>query len=218
MKLCIVTFLGVLLATTAGCAAETPEIAEGDGETTTQDLAAAPQGAKIASVIANGSGCPAGTWEAELAPDGVSLAVHFRAYSASVTPGQSVAVASCIVAIDLIPPAGYEYAVNSFVYTGFVDLDSAGMRATQTAKYYFSGNPLPAKELRTDMNGPYDSAYVFTDRVDARDLVWSSCAVSRRLQSQSRLIVQNNARHDGTGGALINSELVFRYGLSWRRC
>ena len=73
------------------------------------------------------------------------------------------------------------------------------MRASQTAKYYFQGNPLPATEKRSDMGGPYDSSYVFTDNVGIADQVWSPCGAQRTLNAQTRITVQNNPQRTGSG-------------------
>ena len=45
-----------------------------------------PSGAYFASVTANGTGCPAGTWDAAISPDGKAFTVTFASYEAIVNP------------------------------------------------------------------------------------------------------------------------------------
>ena len=49
------------------------------------------------------------------------------------------------------------------------------MTARPTAKYYFSGNPVPAREIRSDMIGPFDDEVVerrtFTAEVHVKGTV-----------------------------------------------
>ena len=182
-----------------------------------------PSGAYFASITANGSGCPAGTWGADISPDGKAFTVTFSSYEALVNPGQALAVKDCSLGINLKSPEGYSFSVSSFHYQGYAILDQPGMTARQTAKYYFMGNPVPASELRTDMNGPYDDSYTFSDTIGVTDLVWSPCGAERTLNAQTRIVLQNNAQRSGAGYLNTTSvdgevKTVFRFGLSWRRC
>jgi hypothetical protein len=182
-----------------------------------------PSGAYFASVTANGSGCPAGSWEAGISDDGQAFTVTFSGYEAVVEPGAAFSIKDCALAIDLKTPEGFSFSVSSFHYQGYAILDQPGMTAKQTAKYYFMGNPVPARELRSDMNGPYDSSYVFSDQIGVADLVWSPCGATRRLNAQTRLVLQNNAQKTGSGYLNTTSvdgevKTVFRFGLAWKQC
>ena len=182
-----------------------------------------PSGAYFASVTANGSGCPAGTWDAAISDDGKAFTVTFSSYEAIVEPGQSFSIKDCSLAIDLKTPNGLSFSISSFHYQGYAILDQPCMTARQTAKYYFMGNPVPARELRSDMVGPYDNSYVFSDQIGIVDLVWSPCGTQRRLNAQTRLVLQNNRTKSGSGYLNTTSvdgevKTVFRFGLSWRTC
>jgi len=214
----------VLAAVAAGCASSPAT----DLDTQSQDLGRAvdvpnPSGAYVARITANGSGCPAGTWNAAISEDGRAFTVSFSGYEAVLEPGQSFAVRDCQLSLDLRSPEGFSFSVSSFHYQGYALLDQPGMSARQTAKYYFQGNPVPATEQRTEMSGPHDASYTFSDEIGFSDLVWSPCGASRTLQAQTRIVAQNNA--EKTGAAYVNTtsvdgeiETVLRFGLSWRRC
>jgi hypothetical protein len=218
--LCIVGFVGAALA---GCAADgSPEDASDD--VTSEALGSSvsvpnPSGAYFASVIANGTGCPAGTWNAEISPDGKQFSVSFDAYDAVIGEGQALALKDCMLMIDLKTPRGLSFAVERFHWDGFANLDEAGMSAAFRPKYYFQGNPVPAREDRSDITGPIHEAVLFDDPIDAADLVWSPCGLSRRLNVQSRLLLQNNPAKTGTGSMNIDGgKLKLRWDIAWRHC
>ena len=228
MKLSLITssslFALVALAAT-GCASA-PASAE---EAATDEALGSgitvpnPSGDYVASVIANGTGCPAGTWDATISPDGHEFKVTFSQYEVFISPGQALQIKDCTLMIDLRSPAGLSFAVTDFAYQGYALLDSPGMIARQTARYYFSGNPLPARTNYTDMPGPYNDAYLFQDEILTADLVWSPCGPSRRLNAQTRLVVQNNPQKSGSGYVNTdtvdaNVSMIFRWNLSWRQC
>src|SRR6185436_3537723 len=140
-----------------------------------------PNGAYFASVTANGSGCPAGTWDAAISSDGQTFTLRFSQYETTIDPGQAIAIKDCQLQIKLHSPQGLSYSVSSFYYSGYAFLDQEGMTAAQTAKYYFQGNPVAASENRSDLVGPLDKEYVFNDSIGTGDMVWSQCGVDRDL-------------------------------------
>src|SRR4051812_22208688 len=125
----------------AGCADTTEEsVDEGTAELAGIGVPN-PSGAYFAAVRANGSGCPKGSYDANISPDGQTFTVTFNAFEGSVEAGQSLAVKDCNLSIDLQSPQGLSFTVSSFLYQGYALLTEPGMSARQTAKYYFMGNP-----------------------------------------------------------------------------
>ncbi len=220
----VFSLVAALATGISGCAADTAE----DMDQSTQALGQTinvpnPSGAYFASVTANGTGCPAGSWDAGISDDGKAFTLTFSGYEAIVEPGTAFSIKDCALSIDLKTPEGFSFSVSSFHYQGYTILDQSGMTAKQTAKYYFMGNPVPARELRSDMSGPYDDSYLFSDQIGIADLVWSPCGASRKLNAQTRLVLQNNRQKTGSGYLNTTSvdgevKTVFRFGLSWRQC
>jgi hypothetical protein len=214
----------VSCAALGGCAADSSDPADEANATTASELGSGiqvpnPSGAYFVNVTANGMGCPAGTWDASISADGKDLDVLFSRYEAVVNPGQSIAISDCQISIDLRSPQGLSFAVKSFDFNGYASLDKAAMRGGVTAKYYFQGNPLPAKEKRLDIVGPYDNSVVFADDIDVADLVWSPCGTSRRLNAQTRVWLNNDASRSGSGSIELDShEMRMRFDLAWRHC
>jgi hypothetical protein len=222
------SLVALACAFTVGCAADSDgqdpaeEIGEATGELGSAVSVPNPSGAYFASISANGSGCPAGTWDAAISDDGKAFTVTFSGYEAVVDPGVAFQIKDCNLAIDLKTPTGYSFSVNKFHYQGYAILDQAGMTARQSAKYYFMGQPV-TPELYSDMKGPYDDSYVFSDAIGITDLVWSPCGAQRRLNAQTRLVLRNNSRKTGSGYLNTTSvdgevKTVFQFGLTWKKC
>jgi hypothetical protein len=211
----------------SGCAANS-DTANDDMGGTSEALGSTinvpnPSGIYVASITANGTGCPAGTWDAAISPDGKAFTVTFSNYEAMVDPGQAFSIKDCTLGIDLKTPSGLSFAVTSFAYQGYSLLDSPGMNARQSAKYYFMGNPVPGVEQVSNMDGPYDDSYLFNDDVAVASLVWSPCGTTRRLNALTRLVLRNNA--DKSGSGYLNTSTAdgeihhgFTFGLSWKTC
>jgi Domain of unknown function (DUF4360) len=180
-----------------------------------------PNGSYFASVTANGTGCPVGSWDASIAADGQTFTVRFSAYEASVNPGILLSVKDCQLAINLHSPQGLSYSVGEIFYSGYAFLDRAGMTGRQTAKYYFQGNPVASSDGRSTLTGPKDDAYTFNDNVGIADLVWSKCGVDRNLNVQTRLTLQNDAAKSGTGylnTSAVDGSISLKFRLFWKTC
>jgi hypothetical protein len=209
----------------SGCAAGTTPSDDEIGDSTqalgqTIDVPN-PSGVYFAAVTANGTGCPAGSWDAAISDDGRAFTVTFSSYEAIVEPGKSFVIKDCQLGIDLKTPGGFSFAISAFHYSGYAILDSDGMSAKQTAKYYFMGNPTGSQENAREMTGPYDDSFLFSDEVPSAQLVWSPCGTTRRLNAQTRLILRNNVSKTGSGylnNTSADGEMVFTFQLAWRHC
>lgn len=203
----------------AGCAAdEVAEVAE--VESKTQELVTQNE-TVFASVWANGTGCPEGSWNTEISPDGKVFTTTFSEYTTSVDQNSSTSIKDCQLSIKLRSPGGLSYAVSTFSYSGYAFLDP-NVSARVSARYYFQGNSLGPDSNRQTLWGPYDNSYVFEDNIQTKDWVWSPCGAERDLNIQTRLIMQNgDPRGNGYANlaaidARAETKLVVK--LSWRTC
>lgn len=200
-----------------GCAS-TDSTIEGASEPLT--LAAA-QG--VTEVEANGTGCPRGTWSADVAEDGSGFSIVFDNYEASVAESTALDAADCNLSTTLHVPSGVSYAVQSFSYEGYATLDD-GVQARYSAKYYFQGDPQAGREVQSDRTGPYDDAFTYSDELETADVVWSPCGVDRTLNVQTRMVVTNNSEKSGRGSVRLDSAQESRSGgavilrLNYRPC
>lgn len=207
----------------AGCSPATGSGFAGDDvASTAQEITVPdPNGAYFANVVANGTGCPRDTWTVDVDPSGQTFTLTFSAYDASVEPGQVISIKDCQIGVKLHSPNGLSWAVDDFYYSGYAFLSASGMIGTQTAGYYFQGNPIDSTKERTDLVGPYDDDFVFADEINIPDLVWSACGTDRMLNIPTRLIVRNNAAKSGTGymnTLAVDGSVQLVFNLRWRSC
>ncbi|MEU6790795.1 DUF4360 domain-containing protein [Nonomuraea wenchangensis] len=156
-------------------------------------------GAYIESVSANGNGCPPGTWEAAISPDGKAFTVTFSAYETVVEPGDDASNKECTLSLNVHTPPGTSLSTVKFSYQGYALMDQAGMTATQSASYDFRGAPVPAQSDRSPIAGPHDDPYLFSDRILLRDKVASKQGATRALTAETRLVLTNNPARTGSG-------------------
>lgn len=173
-----------------------------------------PNTTYFTKIIANGTGCPKGTWDARISDDGLVFTATFSAYVAEISPNVSAAVQNCQLAIGLHTPAGRSFSVASMYFSGFALLEP-GVVGRQTASYYFQGRPVETKAGRNDVTGPYDADFVFRDDVEIEDAVWSPCGLERDLTVNTRIVLQNPTIPGGSGymnvAAADGSALIVKF-------
>ena len=186
-------------------------------------------GVYFVSVSAQGSGCPAGSWNVEVSADGEVFTLTFSNYELSLAPDQAsgLKTLACNLALNLNSPAGTSYAVTKLAYQGYAKIER-GMRAEQSAYYTFAGAGavnVDGPGIRASKNvidGPYDDTFMFVDNVSTTARNWSDCATERALLVETRMRLQNGTPKgagylnlsaiDGeTGGKII-------LGLQTRSC
>lgn len=178
----------------------------------------------LASVSANGTGCPKDSWDTAITRDGRRFTSTFSTYEAFVDDGQRLSFKDCNLTIKLHSDAPLSYAVDAYYHDGYAFLE-AGVTGFITANYYFQGNPVPAVSAakRTDLTGPIDRTFIYDERVADENLVWSPCGRDRNLQIVSRVGLQ---KQQNQGAGYINLSAVetvqggghIRHGLRWRPC
>lgn len=181
-----------------------------------------PEGSYFASVRANGTGCPAGTTNTSISADGQVFTITFSSYDVSInaqSPDPQI-TKNCSLAIRLHSPNGLSYAVNSFYYSGYAFLEQ-GVQASQWARYYFQGNPVPpSNSNRVQLTGPFDNDFLFKDDVKTSDTVWSPCGTERDLNIYTVMQIKNSTpkRSGQAILAAIDGSTRLELRLSWRGC
>ena len=197
----------VLGALSAGACAEEPSegelgpaVEQGDQAPETAAQQASGEQIRIASVSANGSGCPRGSYETLLSPDGLALTVSFSKYFLEATPSKpSVQTLACNVSLQLEMPRGYTVGVTKVSYMGYATLER-GVVAEQIANYAWTGlGALASNQGTSKLTGPYDGTYQYTDNLETRGvgIYWAPCDVRSNLQIRSRLVLTNNSAGNG---------------------
>ena len=178
----------------------------------------APDWVRFRSINYAGSGCPAGTVAQNIAADRLAFTLLFDSYVAEAGPGVPLSQTrkNCQINIDLEFPSGWTYTVFAVDYRGFANLQ-AGVQGTQKSAYYFQGGTGPAAQ--STLYGPVLKDYFYRDVFEAQ--VWSVCSVSRALNINSQIRVDNALAPANSGVMTIDSidgHVVQTYGITWRRC
>jgi hypothetical protein len=210
-------------ASTSGSLAVTSNEADGgeDGAAVVEgsDAGAVVTTPKFVEVSANGTGCPAGTWTAQVAEDGHGFLVRFSAFEASIAPGKVLDVSDCQLAIKIDAPEGISYSVSKLNFAASELLDQEGMTARQTVKHYFQGDPVTGVEHTREIAGPTSpEPYSLQDSIGEDDAVWSPCGAARDLNVSLRLMVRNNPAKTGTGKLGASGAWMLTGSLRTRSC
>lgn len=176
---------------------------------------AGPRAPYHTEVVANGTGCPPGTWKTATSPDGFQFRTTFSSFEVTVQDGQSVAIKDCNLTVRMHSEVPFSFAVSGLVYSGYAFLES-GVRGRQTVKAYFHGVPASmSDEHRTDLTGPVDRKYRFEKIVPAEDLIWAPCGRDRNLQIVTRLVVQK-PKNQGAGYLNLSALYYPPDEIAWR--
>lgn len=206
---------------TAALEATRTAVLQAPASTTTKTVPN-PEGSYFASVVANGTGCPAGSWNPSISDDGQVFTLTFSEYEVNInnTVPDLTITKNCTLNIKLHSPNGLSYAVTSFYYSGYSFLEQ-GVTASQWARYYFQGNPVPpSTSNRVNLVGPHDADFVFKDDVKTADAVWSPCGVDRELIVNTTLQLRNSSpkRSGYANLAALDGSTKLELRLSWRGC
>jgi hypothetical protein len=229
--------LPLVVTAASGCEAPAPD----DAESVLEELTARgapepgrgpigvvtqPSAGYVADVTVAGSGCPAGSWSADISPDGQTFTLTLSAYEVKVSPGQLFDIKQCLINIGLRDPQGFplSFVLGSIYYQGYGLLDTPGMRAARNTSYVFSTNGttapgFAASSRRSEIVGPHESSYLQADNVFSGR--WSPCASVSNLVVNTNLMLQNDVQRSGTGyvnTATVDGALTMAFRLAWRRC
>lgn len=205
------TLLGLITAVAAP-AGEGP----GDLDGAPDAEAPSPEDLYIESISTGGSGCPdPSTVTAIIADDAKSFLLLFDDMYLEYPPGSTIQNKTCSAGIQLHIPGGWQVALATVNTRGYAYLDQ-GIRARQTSKYFFAGRPL-AYAPHTELRGPFDDLYDFTDQIPFESIVWSPCGGSAIFTVQS--ILNLNARKNPHGQAIFSNDTIdgmFQQVLHWQ--
>lgn len=171
----------------------------------------------IEKINTGGKGCPGPDSIATvISADGETFVLLYSQMELENPPGPKVKSTSCKAEIHLHVGAGWKVSLTSVNTRGYAYLEQ-GIKARQTTRYFFSGVPVGG-EFPTDLQGPFDDFYEFTDDVPARARVWSKCGAPGILRLDTSLTL--DAGGNPGGQAIFNtttSDGRFAKVLHWDR-
>lgn len=146
-----------------------------------------------AAVTASGSGCPAGSWKAEVSPDNRHFAISYDAHDVEVGAQTASAEKDCWLNVKLRAQSGVSFGVEKYAHNGYALLEK-GVQGKQTTSYWFESARVTSRSRNTYLSGPFDDAYR-SEPLKESDLFWTACALERSLLVVTRVQLRN----DGSG-------------------
>ena len=150
-----------------------------------------------------GSGCPGGTTDYAITPDGQTLTILFDSYVAD--PGNL----SCNIAIPVHVPNGFQVSLMTADYRGFVE-GSAELRRS----YFFAGQVGPSQS--TLLSGGSGRDYTERDNLVTTSNSFARCGEDVNLRVQSRIMTKNNSSSISVDSLDLNNGMVFQ--VQYQRC
>jgi len=171
---------------------------------------------QIGTPIYGGSGCPQGTADLALMPDGSALGILFDQYVAVAggETGRLFERKACSLAIPLHIPAGLSVSLVRVDYQGFAEVPAGG-QAKFGVEYFFAGSRGKRIErVFEDSN----SGFVLSDEVATA--IWSECGTDVNLRLNTSMSAITNEDGDLTIGAIGSAEATagFYYRFIVRSC
>lgn len=184
-----------------------------------------PGAVTLESVTFAGSGCPAGSVSAVLAPDGSAITVMYDAFEAKIGGATSTAQKKCDVVIKMRKPQLYSFALEAADFRGFVGLQY-GARATQQVKIETGSGKLAKLNLNLashQWQGPIMKDYMLTAVKPVEGMKYLSCLQPNKkaeLKVKSTITLENFG--SGAEGQIavdsVDGRLVQKYNLKWMNC
>lgn len=177
----------------------------------------------ISIVTVNGSGCPAGSAAVAVSPDNTAFTVTYSQYLAQVGVGAKPTdrYRNCQLDLSVHVPQGFTYAIASADYRGFADLAS-GATGTETANYYFQGNPQTTPSSHR-FNGPYEDNWEGVDSVPVAALVFAPCGAQRNFNINTQILVNPGTSDTSTTNSFMTMDSTDGsvntiYQFAWETC
>ena len=150
-----------------------------------------------------GSGCPAGTTDFAITPDGQTLTILFDSYTAD--PGNL----TCNVAVPVHVPNGYQVSLMTADYRGFVE-GTAELRRS----YFFAGATGPS--LVTPLSSGGGKEYTQRDNLVTMSESFAKCGQDVNLRINSRIRTKNSRSSISVDSLDLNNGMVFH--LQYKKC
>ena len=160
-----------------------------------------PDGAYAADIVADGTGCLGGSWDARFAYDGKDLEFNTGSMSLDVHATQKINVKDCRLRVRLRSPKPIRFAVRSLRFRGYAFLEQ-GVKLRLTSQHYFQGQSVPPP-AQSEVIGPYDDMVPPTHAGEQTELLWTGCATTHELNVNLLARLQN-ATPPRTGYAFVS--------------
>lgn len=171
----------------------------------------------IGEPTVEGNGCPQGSYEVVLSPDGNELSVLFSMFTAETSETESFNFTNCNVAVPIDVPAGITVGLLGVDYRGlaFIPTDGTGIISRE---YFFAGRQGP----RISSSIPvYDEFYEFFYADELTFPAWTDCGDPVTARSNTSMYVTKPAGSPVDAMMSLFSEdwdIYIKFNLAWDYC
>ncbi len=181
-------------------------------------MAQGPGNVQVGTPSYSGTGCPAGSVNATISPDGLALSILFSSYQVNVGGSSpSFSRKSCGINIPVTVPPGYQMMISRVDYRGYAQLPQ-GSTGSFDIRYAFTG--MPGLGFQQTFKGAQDGDFTLNNIPDGDRSAWTPCGTTSVLQTTTNLALQANMQNQQSmlviDSADMNSGLI--YQLRWRSC
>lgn len=180
----------------------------------------APEDVYIEDIATGGPGCPdPSTVSVLIAANRKSFLVIFDEMVLEYPPKPLIKYTNCVAGVTLHIPNGVQFTLATVNTRGYAYL-TQGLKAKQTSKYFFAGQPIGAS-FHTTLNGFFDGPYDFTDYVGISSVVWSPCGGSAIFAIDTSLNLNAVASQSGTGffnTETLDGAFAKEFHWMWQEC
>ena len=165
-----------------------------------------------------GNGCPQGSVNTTISPDGKTLSILFDQFilKAGGLTGQSMDRKSCNVSIPVHVPQGMSVSVFKIDYRGFNSLPY-GASSQFNVEYFFAGQQGPT--YSKNFNGVVNSDFFVSNDVQASAVVWSECGADLNLRTNMNMFVQTSGNQEAMASVdSADIQAGIQYQLQWKTC
>jgi hypothetical protein len=177
----------------------------------------------IQRLVYAGSGCPPGSADVALAPDGSGFRLSFGPeFVARLGPGVPLSDSrkNCQVNLQLHVPQGFTFAIAAVDARGRARI-ADGVTGVQRTTHYFAGEADDTSSAR-EFPGPFSGEWQTRHVIPLVELVWKPCGVERSLNINAQVrLAADDAPPSLRSFMSMTSErgrLDQLFHFSWRSC
>lgn len=167
--------------------------------------------------VVAGNGCPNGTYQVVLSPDGNELSILFSRFTAQTDNSQTYDFANCNIAVPVEVPPGITIGLLGVDYRGLAYIPTGGMGVI-FREHFFAGEQ---GDRLTSSIGVYDQFYNFYYPDEAEFEIWSQCGDDFIARSNTTVFVSRPEDSDVDAMMSVFSEdwdVSILFHLRWKEC
>jgi hypothetical protein len=180
-----------------------------------------PNTVHITSINASGgSGCPQGSVDATIPPDGLSMSVRFSKFVAERGPNIPPAKSrlNCTLNFGIHVPQGFTVTITQVDNRGSVNIPS-GMNAKQESRYRIQGESGEAVPKVTRFKGPAKRNFVASNVFQDGELIFSKCGLETNVNVGTSVVLSGTTTKKGTIAIDgLGQSFTQLYHFGWKLC